>query len=193
MLKTSNDTDSAGVWQEALLRISQKIFFQRDLPATLCAMLPLPIPCQFIDLSLTLPHRHFCCDRDGLCAAPLSDAVDALPDGHSRCALPVVSPRRQYGEVLFTRTDGYHYSRDERDFLRRLAQMLALALENLAVHETLRAENDVLRHERDHHRILVDVTNSVISCLDMDALAAEVSKEIHRFFGIDYISLALCE
>jgi formate hydrogenlyase transcriptional activator len=27
----------------------------------------------------------------------------------------------------------------------------------------------------------------------MDALASEVSKEIHRFFGIDYISLALCE
>lgn len=193
MLRTSNDTDTTGAWQDALLQISQKIFFQRDLPAILCAMLPLPIPCQFIDLSLTLPRQHLCCDRDGLRATPGPAAGDVLPEDHSRCALPVTSPRRRFGEVVFTRCDGYHYSRDERDFLRRLAQMLALALENFAVHETLRDENDGLRHERDHHRILVDVTNSVISCLDMDALAAEVSKEIHRFFGIDYISLALCE
>ncbi|MEA9391368.1 sigma 54-interacting transcriptional regulator [Acerihabitans sp. TG2] len=193
MLRTSNDTDTTGAWQDALLQISQKLLFQRDVSAILCAMLPLPIPCQFIDLSLTLPRQHLCCDRDGLRTTPALVLGEVPPEGHSRCVLPITSPRRQFGEVGFTRTDGYHYSRDERDFLCRLAQMLALALENLSVHETLREENDVLRHERDHHRILVDVTNSVISCLDIDALAAEVSKEIHRFFGIDYISLALCE
>ncbi len=194
MLKTSNDTEINGQWQDALIQISQKIFFQRDLEGILPALLPLPVPCQFVDLLLSLPRKHLRSDRDdsGVTAVP-ENSADELPENHSRCELPVISPRRRFGEVWFTRADGYHYSRDERAFLRRLAQLLALALENLATNETLRNENDMLRHERDHHRILVDVTNSVLSCLDMDALAAEVSKEIHRFFGIDYISLALCE
>ncbi|HEY0209785.1 sigma 54-interacting transcriptional regulator [Acerihabitans sp.] len=193
MLKTSNDTEHSGLWQDAIIRLSQQLFFQRDAESLLAALLPLPIPCQYIDLQLSLPKRQLSCDKNGARAAPASCPGEPLPEHHSSCALPVSSPRRQFGEVIFTRADGFHYSREERAFLRRLAQLLALALENLAVHETLRQENDRLRHERDHHRILVDVTNSVLACLDMDSLAAEVSKEIHRFFGIDYISLALCE
>lgn len=193
MLKTSNDIEKSGLWQDAIIHLSQQLFFQRDADSLLAALLPLPIPCQYIDLMLLLPKCHLSCDKDGPRDAPAPAFDDELPENHSRYSLPVSSPRRRFGEVIFTRTDGYHYSRDERAFLRRLAQLLGLALENLGVHDTLRQENDQLRHERDHHRILVDVTNSVISCLDMDALAAEVSKEIHRFFGIDYISLALCE
>ncbi len=193
MLKTSNDTENNGQWQEAIIQISQKIFFQRDEASVLSALMPLPIPCQFIDLVLSLPPDHFSCDRDGPRERPAPVLTGELPENYSRCQLPVISPRRRLGDVFFTRTDGYHYSQDERSLLRRLAQLLALALENLSVNNTLRQENEVLRHERDHHRILVDVTNSVLSCLDMDALASEVSKEIHRFFGIDYISLVLCE
>lgn len=38
-----------------------------------------------------------------------------------------------------------------------------------------------IRHERDQFRILVDITNSVLSHLEMDGLVAEVSREIYRF------------
>lgn len=50
-----------------------------------------------------------------------------------------------------------------------------------------------IRHERDQYRILVDITNSVLSHLEMDGLVAEVSREIYRFFGISQISIALCD
>ncbi|MCY0789775.1 sigma 54-interacting transcriptional regulator [Morganella morganii] len=50
-----------------------------------------------------------------------------------------------------------------------------------------------IRHERDQYRILVDITNSVLSHLEMDGLVAEVSREIHRFFGLSQISIALCD
>lgn len=49
-----------------------------------------------------------------------------------------------------------------------------------------------LRNERNQYRILVDITNSVLAHLDMDGLISEVSKEIHRFVGINHISLMLC-
>ena len=53
--------------------------------------------------------------------------------------------------------------------------------------------NERIRHERDQYRILVDITNSVLSHLEMDGLVAEVSREIYRFFGISQISIALCD
>lgn len=43
-----------------------------------------------------------------------------------------------------------------------------------------------LRSERNQYRILVDITNSVLAHLDMDGLISEVSKEIHRFFGLNH-------
>ncbi|EKT60219.1 sigma 54-interacting transcriptional regulator [Providencia burhodogranariea] len=58
---------------------------------------------------------------------------------------------------------------------------------------TTAENNDYIRHERDQYRILVDITNSVLSHLEMDGLVAEVSREIYRFFGISQISVALCD
>ncbi|EKT53460.1 sigma 54-interacting transcriptional regulator [Providencia sneebia] len=54
-------------------------------------------------------------------------------------------------------------------------------------------DNQHIQHERDQYRILVDITNSVLSHLEMDGLVAEVSREIYRFFGISQISVALCD
>ena len=50
---------------------------------------------------------------------------------------------------------------------------------------------DLLSRERDNFRILVAITNAVLSRLDMDELVSEVSKEIHHYFKIDAISIAL--
>ncbi len=53
------------------------------------------------------------------------------------------------------------------------------------------SELERLRRERDHFHILVEVTNAVISKLSIEDLVAEVAETIHRFFGIDYLSLDL--
>lgn len=45
--------------------------------------------------------------------------------------------------------------------------------------------------ERDNFRILVAITNAVLSRLDMDELVSEVAKEIHYYFDIDDISIVL--
>lgn len=48
-----------------------------------------------------------------------------------------------------------------------------------------------MRQELDHDRVLVDITNSVLSHLDIDELVADVSREIHRFFGVDTVAMVL--
>ncbi len=40
----------------------------------------------------------------------------------------------------------------------------------------------MLEKDRDHHRVLVDITNAVLSHLDLDDLIADVAREIHHFF-----------
>ncbi len=49
----------------------------------------------------------------------------------------------------------------------------------------------MLCRERDNFRILVAITNAVLSRLDMDELVSEVAKEIHYYFDIDDISIVL--
>ena len=44
----------------------------------------------------------------------------------------------------------------------------------------------------NQYRILVDITNSVMSSSRHGWSYSEVSKEIHRFFGLNHISLMLC-
>lgn len=53
------------------------------------------------------------------------------------------------------------------------------------------SETERLRHERDHYRILVEVTNAVISRQNPAELIAEIAGTIRHFFGIDYLSLDL--
>ena len=76
--------------------------------------------------------------------------------------------------------------------LQTLMELVALAAEQLLLREEAELRQRQLRHERDDYRILVDVTNAVLSKLDLDDLIGEISKEIHRFFKIDAISIVLC-
>ncbi|EPA9109988.1 formate hydrogenlyase transcriptional activator FlhA [Serratia liquefaciens] len=76
--------------------------------------------------------------------------------------------------------------------LQALMELVALEAEQLQLREEAELRQRQLRHERDDYRILVDVTNAVLSKLDLDDLIGEISKEIHRFFKIDAISIVLC-
>ncbi|ATZ93927.1 formate hydrogenlyase transcriptional activator FlhA [Dickeya fangzhongdai] len=109
------------------------------------------------------------------------------------CQLPLCGTHRGLGGVEFLKTDGSRFTDNELDFFQALAGVVALVVENISEREQVLQEEERLRHERDHLRILVDVTNTVISKLELKALALEVSREIHRFFGIDFIALVLKE
>lgn len=54
-------------------------------------------------------------------------------------------------------------------------------------------ETDRLRQERDHFRILVEVTNAVISRQNPAELMAEIASPLRDFFGVAYLSLDLLD
>ena len=71
------------------------------------------------------------------------------------------------------------------------SQIVAVVAEQIQSRVSNNVDYDLLSRERDNFRILVAITNAVLSRLDMDELVSEVSKEIHHYFKIDAISIAL--
>ncbi|RLM20108.1 hypothetical protein BIY29_15770 [Brenneria alni] len=172
---------------------NQTLFYRRDRKAnkTICseeALLLIDGPGGVVWNTHTLLHCdkvHFQRDFPHLMEQP---AYAGLSD---YCQLPLSTPHRALGGVEFIKIDGSRFDDREIAFFQALSGVISLVLENISERALAQREEEKLRHERDHFRILVDVTNTVISKLELKALAQEVSKEIHRFFSIDFVALAL--
>ncbi len=83
------------------------------------------------------------------------------------------------------------WSEKEFQRLHTFAQIVAVVTEQIQNRVSNNVDYDLLCHERDNFRILVAITNAVLSRLDIDELVSEVAKEIHRYFRIDAISVVL--
>jgi formate hydrogenlyase transcriptional activator len=87
--------------------------------------------------------------------------------------------------------DNRPWSEKEFQRLHTFTQIVAVVTEQIQNRVSNNVDYDLLCHERDNFRILVAITNAVLSRLDIDELVSEVAKEIHRYFRIDAISVVL--
>lgn len=180
--------------QENILRISQSLFLQSDIPGLLQTLIRHPalayVPAA---LELRLPHVRWHCNAQGNVAKQDNVFANAQEAPKDAFIQPLTVNGNALGRLLFIPPAQHPFSDNAKLWLSQLCAPVAAVLQHLLTHEALQNECRQLRDERDHFRILVDTTNSVISHLDMHALVSEVSKEIHRFFGIDYIGMALLD
>ncbi|KMK18259.1 transcriptional regulator [Pluralibacter gergoviae] len=105
--------------------------------------------------------------------------------------LPLAAEGRIFGGCEFIRRDDRPWSEKELQRLHMLAQIVAVVSEQIQSRMSNNVDYDLLCHERDNFRILVAITNAVLSRLDIEELVGEVAKEIHHYFRIDAISVAL--
>ncbi|HEX4502038.1 MAG TPA: formate hydrogenlyase transcriptional activator FlhA [Scandinavium sp.] len=107
------------------------------------------------------------------------------------CLLPLTNEGHIFGGCEFIRHDAKPWSEKELQRLYTLAQIVAVVSEQIQNRVSNNLDYDLLCHERDNFRILVAITNAVLSRLDINELVREVSKEIHHYFSIDAISIVL--
>ncbi|KFC06412.1 formate hydrogenlyase transcriptional activator [Trabulsiella guamensis ATCC 49490] len=107
------------------------------------------------------------------------------------CLLPLAAEGRIFGGCEFIRNDDRPWTEQEYQRLHVFTQIVAVVTEQIQSRVTNNVDYDMLCHERDNFRILVAITNAVLSRLDMDELVSEVAKEIHHYFRIDAISVVL--
>lgn len=187
-LSTSQNDSERGTRQETLVDIAEALLCQQDAPGVLSVLAGLsPTVVFFQTVELSLPGKGLW-QQDAAHTAPLKEAVQR--EG-GRCAVTLNRLHPVQGEVAFLREAGGHFHPEEVALLQQVAGLAAGVLSLIYQHNTLLDESRQMRHQRDHFRILVDITNSVLSHLEMDALVQEVSREIHRFFGVQYIAMVL--
>ena len=105
--------------------------------------------------------------------------------------LPLAAEGRIFGGCEILRADDRPWSEKELQRLQTLAQLVAVVAEQFQSRLTSNVDYQNLCAERDNFRILVDITNAVLSRLDIDELVSEVAKEIHHYFQVDAISVVL--
>lgn len=122
---------------------------------------------------------------------PALAALEHYPPFAHYCLTPLAVDGRIFGGCEFLRHDDASWL--ERDFsrLQTLTQAVGLAVEQIQARRNNSASYELLSRERNDFRLLVAITNAVLSKLDLDELVTEVSQEIHRNFSIDSISMVL--
>jgi formate hydrogenlyase transcriptional activator len=124
-----------------------------------------------------------------------ADLVErARPYGvRSMCLLPLTSPRRRLGVLVFGTTHQKDYDAEDLKLMSTVAAHVAVAVENALNFEEARSYQQLLMRERDRLRLLLEVNNNVISHLELSDLFQAVSSALRDCFHHEYTGLWLFE
>jgi formate hydrogenlyase transcriptional activator len=95
----------------------------------------------------------------------------------SMCALPLSTAHRQLGSLIFASHLEDAYSAEEQKFLHLVANQIALALDDARSQERL--------------QLLLDLTNRVVSKLDLRELLQEITESVRQVMQGDAVGVAL--
>jgi formate hydrogenlyase transcriptional activator len=109
----------------------------------------------------------------------------------SICALPLTTAHRKLGAITFGSRQVDTYSPDEVRFVSEVAGYIALAFDDALNLAALRRTSEELQSKNDRLRLLLDVTNQVVSNLELRNLLRAISQDVRRVMQCDYAGLSL--
>jgi formate hydrogenlyase transcriptional activator len=116
----------------------------------------------------------------------------------SFCALPLTTAHRRLGALGLGSQEADAYSTGEVRFLSLVANQVALAVDDCLNHEaSVRAQEELqqkqaeLERKGDLLRLLLDVTNRMVSNLELRDLLREISASVRRVMQCDGVAVAL--
>ena len=109
----------------------------------------------------------------------------------SICALPLTTAHRKLGAITFGSRRVDTYSPDEVRFVSEVAGYIALAFDDALNLAALRRTSEELQSKNERLRLLLDVTNQVVSNLELRDLLRAISQDVRRVMQCDYAGLSL--
>jgi len=109
----------------------------------------------------------------------------------SYCAVPLTSPLRRLGSLIFSSEREGAFGPDAVQFLMPLTGQVALAVDNVLHHEAAERAQQELARERDRLRLLLEVNNTLVSSLESRALFSAVTMILRRLVPHGYTSLSI--
>jgi formate hydrogenlyase transcriptional activator len=111
----------------------------------------------------------------------------------SICALPLTTVHRSLGTLGIGSTHANAYSDEEVRFLSLVANQLALAIDDALNLQASQHGQQELQHRNERLKLVLDISQSVASTLDLHQLCREISSGIRRALQCDLAMLALPE
>lgn len=140
---------------------------------------------------LSRPEALMCTETEFNDTWPQLQSLGLYEPFKRYCLLPLAVDGKIIGGCEFLRETDQPWTEKELSRMYTLAQVVSLVAEQIQSRMNNGHEYQMLCRERDDFRILVAVTNAVLSKLDLDDLISEIAHEIHRYFAIDSISIVL--
>lgn len=110
-------------------------------------------------------------------------SASALGSGY---IFPLSTPRRKLGVLVFGSTKAGEASRDVVELMTSVSSHVAVALENATVIDAAAQYQRQLAEERDRLRLLLEITNQVVTQLDVNELFRSASASLRTYFGNDF-------
>jgi formate hydrogenlyase transcriptional activator len=109
----------------------------------------------------------------------------------SVCALPLTTVHRQLGTLVIGSEHRGAYSDEEVRFLSLVADIVALAVDDALNFEASGRAQRELQRERDRLKLLLELTNQVVSNLELRDLLRAVSASVRRVMQCDVVGVHL--
>jgi formate hydrogenlyase transcriptional activator len=109
----------------------------------------------------------------------------------SICALPLTTAHRKLGAITFGSKHVDTYSACDVRFVSEVAGYIALAFDDALNFTALRQASEELQRKNDRLQLLLDVTNQVVSNLELRDLLRAISQDVRRVMQCDYAGLSL--
>ena len=109
----------------------------------------------------------------------------------SCCWVPLTMEPHRLGAICFGRTRPHSYGQDETEFMQRVAEQVAVAVDNSLHHEQAAAYQKQLQHERDRLGALLNITNALVLNLEPRELFHRITECLREAIPHDYASVAL--
>jgi formate hydrogenlyase transcriptional activator len=109
----------------------------------------------------------------------------------SFCGLPLTTAHRRVGVLGFGSVHRAAFKEADLEFLGRVAAQVALAVDNALNFQRAQSYQEQVSRERDRLRVLLEVTNTVVSNLDLRALLQAIAASLERVTHHEYTGLSL--
>jgi formate hydrogenlyase transcriptional activator len=107
------------------------------------------------------------------------------------CYLPLTTARKRLGVFILWSNKANVFDNIDLEFAQLMTSQIAVAVENALNFEEAQSAQQQLTRERDQLSLLLEVSNAVVSTLDLRELLATVATCVRRIRPYEYASLAL--
>jgi formate hydrogenlyase transcriptional activator len=155
--------------------------------------LEVPVDGSFSGQVFTTQRRVSVHSRQEAARYPSTAALVDQIGVESFCMLPLTTTVRPLGAMGFGSSRAVAFDEAELEFLELVVRQVAVAVDNVLHDESVRAAQLLLTRERDRLQLLLEVTNAVVSRLNLDEVFTAVSSCLQRVIPHEHSSLILYE